>query len=393
MALMPAAGDGPLKLSLLVSDPVLKARYVAYTDAAFTVPLTLPSAAAPAADPGAIGAGAGVGLGAPSDADGAGRWAHLGLLGPVLRAAVRVTLRNRTPAPATVHPHGVLYAKASEGAPYADGLPRGHGGDWLPPNATVVYTWHVPASAGPGPGDPSSLLWLYHGHLYETRDENAGLVGAILVTRRGAATGSRVAADADAADADAADAAATNASLGGSDPAAAAAARRAGAATAATLAALRPRDVDREFVVLFKSFEESGSLPDLAAANAHLWPPRGSEGAADEYNRTFVRALNGRAFCSLPGLALQAGERVRWYVAALGNEIDLHWPHWSGAANTMRLHGGVGAGVSGTVLLPATMRVLDMPPPQAPGSWLLSDLAGPSAGHGMQARYTVVVVP
>ena len=39
------------------------------------------------------------------------------------------------------------------------------------------------------------------------------------------------------------------------------------------------------------------------------------------------------------------------------------------------------------------MRVLDMPPPQAPGSWLLSDLAGPSAGHGMQARYTVVVVP
>ena len=114
---LPAAGDGPLPLPLLVSDPVLKARYVAYTDATFTVPLTLPSAAAPAADPGAIGAGAGVGLGAPSDADGAGRWAHLGLLGPVLRAAVgdslRVTLRNRTPAPATVHPHGVLYAKAS----------------------------------------------------------------------------------------------------------------------------------------------------------------------------------------------------------------------------------------------------------------------------------------
>jgi FtsP/CotA-like multicopper oxidase with cupredoxin domain len=50
-------------------------------------------------------------------------WEHLGILGPLLRAVVgdtiRVVFRNRAAFPASVHPHGVFYAKNSEGAPYA----------------------------------------------------------------------------------------------------------------------------------------------------------------------------------------------------------------------------------------------------------------------------------
>jgi FtsP/CotA-like multicopper oxidase with cupredoxin domain len=50
---------------------------------------------------------------------------HLGLLGPVVRAEVGDTIKfvfkNNTRFPASVHPHGVFYDKASEGAPYADG--------------------------------------------------------------------------------------------------------------------------------------------------------------------------------------------------------------------------------------------------------------------------------
>ena len=52
-------------------------------------------------------------------------------MGPALRAVVgdtvRVTFRNMLPAggpPVSMHPHGVLYDKDSEGSPYADGLPR-----------------------------------------------------------------------------------------------------------------------------------------------------------------------------------------------------------------------------------------------------------------------------
>jgi hephaestin len=53
-------------------------------------------------------------------------WEHLGLAGPLLRAQVgdtlRVTLRNLVPGHnVTLHPHGVLYTKSSEGSPYMDG--------------------------------------------------------------------------------------------------------------------------------------------------------------------------------------------------------------------------------------------------------------------------------
>ena len=36
-----------------------------------------------------------------------------------------------------------------------------------------------PEHAGPGPGDLSSVVWLYHSHVNEQKDMDAGLVGAI----------------------------------------------------------------------------------------------------------------------------------------------------------------------------------------------------------------------
>ena len=52
-------------------------------------------------------------------------WRHLGFLGPILRAEVgdtiRVVFRNNGNRPYSVHPHGVIYKKDSEGAGYADG--------------------------------------------------------------------------------------------------------------------------------------------------------------------------------------------------------------------------------------------------------------------------------
>ncbi len=35
--------------------------------------------------------------------------------------------------------------------------------------------------------DPSSIVWMYHSHVDEVTDTNAGLVGAIVVTRQGKA--------------------------------------------------------------------------------------------------------------------------------------------------------------------------------------------------------------
>jgi len=56
-----------------------------------------------------------------------------------------------------------------------------------PPGATFTYEWDVPERAGPGPDDPSSIVWVYHSHVDEYKDVASGLVGAIIVTRRGQA--------------------------------------------------------------------------------------------------------------------------------------------------------------------------------------------------------------
>ncbi len=59
--------------------------------------------------------------------------------------------------------------------------------DQVAPGQTYTYTWQVPERAGPGPADPSSIVWLYHSHVLEAADPYAGLFGGIVVTRADAA--------------------------------------------------------------------------------------------------------------------------------------------------------------------------------------------------------------
>jgi len=286
-------------------------------------------------------------------------WAHLGLLGPVIRAEVgdriEVTLKNNTLIPVSLHPHGVLYTKANEGSRYPDGTSGADvADDAIAPGQTYTYTWDVPERAGPGPGDPSSLVWLYHSHVDSMRDIAAGLFGVIIVTRRG------------------------DARPDGS-----------------------PKDVDREFVTLFSILDES--LSHYAVVNTRLFAP-GTVAAAmadkDERmpmpmvpgtsmfagtadaNRFF--AINGYIFGNVPQLRMKVGERVRWYLVALGGESDLHSPHWHG---NVVLAGGHRTDV--VELLPASMKVADMVPDD-PGIWLFHCHVEDHMMAGMSALYEVV---
>jgi manganese oxidase len=117
-------------------------------------------------------------------------WEYLGFLGPLLRASVgdtiRIVFRNQTRFPASVHPHGVLYNKDSEGAPYADNTSGADlADDGVPPGGTHVYVWPVPERAGPTEHEGNSAFWMYHSHTHETADVNAGLTGAMIITRHG----------------------------------------------------------------------------------------------------------------------------------------------------------------------------------------------------------------
>src|SRR3954447_291448 len=114
------------------------------------------------------------------------KWEHTGFLGPVIRAEVgdtiKVVFRNNGSQPYSIHVHGVLYDKASEGAPYNDGTGAADkADDAVPPGGTYTYVYKVPPRAGPGPHDGNSVMWMYHSHTDEIADTNSGLVGPMII--------------------------------------------------------------------------------------------------------------------------------------------------------------------------------------------------------------------
>jgi hephaestin len=51
------------------------------------------------------------------------------------------------------------------------------------PGGAATYVWAVPASAGPGPADFSTVAYIYRSTVALTAHQNAGLVGAVVISR------------------------------------------------------------------------------------------------------------------------------------------------------------------------------------------------------------------
>jgi hephaestin len=242
--------------------------------------------------------------------------------------------------PATIHPHGVLYTKSSEGAPYNDGTSgTDKTDDAVPPGGTHFYSWEVPERAGPGPMDGSSILWMYHSHTDEPADTNSGLVGPLIITRQGSAhpDGS-------------------------------------------------PKDIDREFVTLWTVLNENaGHYLEQNVARFTGRPDRVKLRLEDsEFKESnLMHSVNGYVYGNLAGLTMKRGERVRWYMMSIGTEVDLHTPHWHG--QTVLL---MGSRMDMVELLPGSMKTVDMAPDN-PGTWLLHCHVNDHITAGMMALFTV----
>jgi hephaestin len=276
-------------------------------------------------------------------------WEHLGFLGPLIRAVVgdtiRVVFRNNGDRPYSVHPHGVLYDKSSEGVPYNDGTSgKDKADDGVPPHGTHVYVWAVPKRAGPGPMDGSSVMWMYHSHVDEVRDINTGLFGPMIITAR-------------------------------------AKARADGS----------PVDVDREIIASFMQVEEqSGWLasengipsPDSLRALSPIPNPSLPQ---DGYPWFVKFTINGFVHGSMPlsELTMRKGERVRWYLMSSTNDFDFHAPHWHG--NTVILN-GMRTDVAQLSMM--QMATADMVPDDV-GTWLFHCHVSFHNEEGMAVRYRV----
>lgn len=53
------------------------------------------------------------------------------------------------------------------------------------PGATFTYEWKVSDDVGPTQEDPDCLTWLYYSATDSVKDTNSGLVGPLLVCRKG----------------------------------------------------------------------------------------------------------------------------------------------------------------------------------------------------------------
>jgi FtsP/CotA-like multicopper oxidase with cupredoxin domain len=273
-------------------------------------------------------------------------WVHLGILGPLLRAEVgdtiRVVLRNHATRPYSLHPHGVFYAKNAEGTAYLDGTSGADRlDDAVPPGGSYTYVWPVPERAGPADGDGSTAFWLYHSHVDEGKDINAGLIGPMIITRRGMA-------------------------------------REDGS----------PRDVDRELVADFGLFDETLSwYMDTNVVRLYGDPKRydGKDVAVRQFHGFFT--VNGYLEGNGPMFVMRQGERVRWYVFTNPNEEtmwDIHSPHWHGqtaVVNHMR--------TDMIMLTPMMTAIADMVPDN-PGIWLFHCHMPGHFGGGMYSRFNVL---
>ena len=275
------------------------------------------------------------------------QWLHLGILGPVIRAEVgdtiEVIFKNNASRPYTIHPHGVFYLKFSEGASYRDDVSPANKAPaaGIAPGTTFTYTWEVPERAGPTEHEGSTAFWVYHSHANEGRDINSGLIGPLIITRRGMA-------------------------------------RADGS----------PKDVDREFVAMFGAFDEHQSWYWDENVKRLYGDPKNYDDAntlQHEFHHFF--SINGFLDGNGPMFTMRKGERVRWYLFAPPNEQEIwdhHTAHWHGQTaivNHMRM--------DMVPLMPMESAVADMVPDD-PGIWLFHCHMPGHFAAGMRTRFQVL---
>uniref|UniRef100_A0A8C2U1B2 Coagulation factor V n=1 Tax=Coturnix japonica TaxID=93934 RepID=A0A8C2U1B2_COTJA len=113
-----------------------------------------------------------------------------GLLGPTLRAEVGDTLivhfKNMADKPISIHPQGLVYNKNAEGSLYDDRTSSVEKqDDAVLPGQVYTYVWDITEEVGPSEADLPCLTYAYYSHENMVMDFNSGLIGALLICKKG----------------------------------------------------------------------------------------------------------------------------------------------------------------------------------------------------------------
>ncbi|XP_047462058.1 ferroxidase HEPHL1 [Mugil cephalus] len=267
---------------------------------------------------------------------------HLGILGPVLRAeegdTLRVTFMNKADRNYSIQPHGLHYDKRFQGSIYEDGVNKP--GSHVGPGEKFTYTWQV--LEGPSSSDPTCIPYLYYSATDPAKDTNSGLVGPLLVCKRGA--------------------------LGEKGT---------------------QKDVDKEFFLLFSVMDENMSwyLDDSAVRVGHTIADYDEDDEEQFAESNKMHAVNGYMYGNLPMLEMCVRDKVMWYTFGLGTETDIHGVYFEG--NTFKKQSTTRDTIS---LFPHTTASADMQPETA-GVYEVSCRVTDHYSAGMRQRYKVNPCP
>ncbi|XP_071378036.1 ferroxidase HEPHL1-like [Centroberyx affinis] len=264
---------------------------------------------------------------------------HLGILGPVLRAeegdTLRVTFMNKADRNFSIQPHGLHYDKRFQGSSYNDGVDKP--GSQVGPGETFIYKWQV--LEGPSASDSPCIPYLYYSASEPTQDTNSGLVGPLLVCKKG--------------------------TLGENGT---------------------QRDVDKELFLLFSVMDEN--LSWYLMENINVFGSNETDLADEAFEESNkMHAVNGFMYGNLPGLKVCAGDKVVWYTFGLGTEADIHGVYFEG--NTFQRQSTTRDTVS---LFPHTTAAVVMQPRTA-GVYEVSCRVTDHYSAGMRQQYIVKNCP
>ncbi|KAG9278253.1 hephaestin-like protein 1 [Astyanax mexicanus] len=254
---------------------------------------------------------------------------HLGILGPILRAevgeVVQVVFKNKAKQRwYSVHAHGV---KTSE----AHLKP-------VSPGEEISYNWTI--SAGPGPAESNCTTFAYYSSANFVKDLASGLVGPLVVCRKGTLKEEN-----------------------------------------------RRNDVDKEFALLFMVFDENESW--YLKENVDTYIKNAPENLTDDENfieSNMMHGINGKLYANLHGLDMDKGDRTEWYLIGLGNEMDMHTVHFHAQSFVYRTDHSHRADVYD--LLPGTFQTVELVA-GTPGTWLLHCHVTEHIHAGMETTFTI----
>ncbi|XP_048460742.1 ceruloplasmin [Rhincodon typus] len=268
----------------------------------------------------------------------------LGFLGPIIKAeqgdVVMVHLKNFASRPYTLHSHGFTYTKENEGALYPDNSTvREKLDDHVNPGTNYTYKWDLTEDQSPTENDVDCLTRIYHSHIDTPRDVSAGLIGPLIICKKGVLTGKKH----------------------------------------------QSKATNEEFALMFSVVDENFSWYLEENIRTYCTTPSKVDTEDEDFMESNkMHSINGYVYGNLPGLSMFTGDKVIWYLFGMGNEVDVHSAYFHGQSLIDRHQH-----VDTISLFPATFVTVAMVP-KNPGTWLLSCQVNDHIEAGMQALFEVV---